>query len=182
MIERIGEWICTATGKSFYPLDPRPEDICEEDIGHALSQLCRFGGHCSEFYSVADHSLRVARLVQDSGHPHRVVLRALLHDASEAYLVDLPRPIKRMIPQYKEIERHVQNAIFRKFGLEESEEDDNIVHIADNVLLATEKRDLMPATSLAWSPLPPPLPGRIVPLTSEIALISFQASLRILLK
>ena len=90
MSERVGDWIQTMSGVIFYPLDPRPEEIRIEDIAHALSHQCRFAGHCREFYSVAEHSVRVSREL-----PQEFMLWGLLHDASEAYLVDLPRPIKR---------------------------------------------------------------------------------------
>ena len=82
-------YLSTYTGKKFYPYDPRPEQICIEDIAHGLSMLCRFAGQCRFFFSVAEHSIAVAHLL-----PANLKLFGLLHDASEAYLVDLPRPVK----------------------------------------------------------------------------------------
>src|SRR5271156_4912831 len=80
-------WIQTFTGKKFYPFNPKPQDIDIRDIAHALSNICRFTGHTKRFYSVAEHSRNVAKLV-----PAHMKLQALLHDASEAYLCDIARP------------------------------------------------------------------------------------------
>jgi uncharacterized protein len=87
----------TYTGLAFWPLDPRPDEIRLVDIAHALSKLCRYGGQCLSFYSVAEHSLLVA-----SKAPDHLKLVALMHDASEAYLLDIPRPIKRHLAGYAE--------------------------------------------------------------------------------
>lgn len=105
-----GDWIQTYSGRAFYPLAPYPQDVCIEDIAHALSQLCRFGGHCRRFYSVAEHSVLLSRVVVPEFQ-----LWALLHDASEAYLVDVPRPIKKQLPAYVEAERRVMAAICARF-------------------------------------------------------------------
>src|SRR5580704_6503205 len=86
-------YLSTYTGKKFFPYDPRPEQICIEDIAHGLSMLCRFVGQCRFFFSVAEHSIAVARLL-----PTNLKLFGLLHDASEAYLADLPRPVKAGLP------------------------------------------------------------------------------------
>lgn len=87
------------------------KDICIEDIAHALSMQPRFGGHLKEFYSVAQHSFKCYQLVSKQ---HK--LAALLHDASEAYLIDIPSPVKRLIPGYKEIEDRVMKSIAEKYG------------------------------------------------------------------
>jgi len=87
MAARIGDWIQTYTGKRFWPLDPRPEDVDILDIAHSLSLLCRFTGHTSSFYSVSQHSILVAQEV-----PKRLRLWALFHDAAEAYIGDIARP------------------------------------------------------------------------------------------
>jgi len=88
MTEYDEHWITTYTGKRFHYLDPQPEEIDIVDIAHALSLTCRFGGHCKEFYSVAEHSIRVAEIV-----PKEFQLLALLHDAGEAYTGDVQSPI-----------------------------------------------------------------------------------------
>lgn len=149
MIEtRFGDWLQTYSGGRIYPLDPRPEEIHIEDIAHALSLLCRFGGHCTEFYSVAQHSVVVSRIV-----PPPLALQGLLHDASEAYIVDVPRPIKRDegMSFYRFAERQLQAAIYRRFGL--SEEDHADIKLADNRALAQEHRDLMATCPHDWPSL-----------------------------
>lgn len=103
--------IRTHSGKYLNPLAPSPDDICIEDIAHALSHLCRFGGHTSFFYSVAEHSLDVADRCNKARQ-----LEALLHDASEAYLLDIPSPVKALIPGYKEAEDRLMKVIAEKFG------------------------------------------------------------------
>jgi uncharacterized protein len=128
-------WIQTYTGKKFTPFAPRPEDVCIEDIAHALSMLCRFGGHVSEFYSVADHSIRVAL---ECNPEYRLL--GLLHDASEAYLVDVPRPIKQKIDLYREVEANVQGVICQRFGLPLIWP--NLIHEIDNRMLLTEAKQL----------------------------------------
>jgi hypothetical protein len=98
----------TFSGRRFFPFDPRPEDIDIVDIAHALSMTCRYGGHAKQFYSVAQHSVLVA-----SKAPAHLALRALLHDAAEAYIGDLIRPIKKddRMAAFHDIERSVEHAI-----------------------------------------------------------------------
>ncbi len=110
MIDR-GSWMQTQSGKRFYPLDPRPEDLDIQDIAHALAMQCRYAGHTSRFYSVAEHCVHVARSL-----PRELRLAGLLHDASEAYLVDVPRPVKAMLKDYTLMEDLLMGAIARKFG------------------------------------------------------------------
>ena len=105
-------YLSTYTGKKFYPYDPRPEQICIEDIAHGLSMLCRFAGQCRFFFSVAEHSIAVAHLL-----PANLKLFGLLHDASEAYLADLPRPVKAGLPEYRAIETNVERVIAEKLEL-----------------------------------------------------------------
>jgi len=105
--------IRTYTGKVFDLKILDPDSICIEDIAHALSNTARFAGHLPRMYSVAQHSVWVAARVPAE---HR--LAALLHDASEAYIGDMPSPFKKMMPEYKEIEERLMQAIFKKFGLE----------------------------------------------------------------
>jgi uncharacterized protein len=87
---RNGAWIQTVTGKQFWPMDAQPEEVDIEDIAHALSLPCRFNGHCKQFYSVAEHSIHVSRVVSNEN-----AARGLLHDAAEAYLSYIPQPVKR---------------------------------------------------------------------------------------
>ena len=101
-IDRGDGWITTYTGQHFYPLDPRPHEVNMLDIAHALSMICRFNGHTQFFYSVAEHSIRCAYHAHEQW-PDRIELQlaALLHDASEAYLCDIPRPVKLQLPDYR---------------------------------------------------------------------------------
>lgn len=117
------------------------EDVDIFTIAHALSNLCRFGGHCREFYSVAQHSVYVAECLRCESH--HIQQYALLHDAAEAYLVDLPRPLKRALPQYKEWEERIQTVIYSHFGLPAPDEfADKAVALADNMVLRAEMEDL----------------------------------------
>lgn len=112
------------------------EDICIEDIAHALSQIIRFTGHAKAPYSVAQHSLLVAEIAPPE---HR--LWALLHDASEAYLGDVASPLKTLLPQYRELEDQFQKVIAGRFGLPYPIP--AAVKHADRVALMVEKRDLL---------------------------------------
>ena len=110
-VDRRGDWIETATGR-FWPGDPRPADINVIDIAHALSHLCRFGGRTRTFYSVAQHSVLCAGMA-----PAHLRREALLHDAAEAYIVDVPSPVKAMLPGYRDLESRIAAAIAERFGL-----------------------------------------------------------------
>ena len=94
----VEQWISTQSVEQFDFINPKIEDIHILDIAHALSQICRFGGHTSSFYSVAEHSINVATLLEQQGADKITVLAGLLHDATEAYMGDMPRPIKQSLP------------------------------------------------------------------------------------
>ncbi len=150
--------IITVSGRFFEFLDPKPEQICIEDIAHALSMICRFAGHTWKFYSVAEHSVRVSQVCDPSD-----ALWGLLHDAAEAYMVDMPAPLKRVIPAYRKIEARVQAEIMKRFGLPHLEPGN--VKWADGRLLATEARDLC-APEGEFRGLPEkPLPLKITPVS-----------------
>lgn len=135
----------TYTGKAFWPLDPRPEEVDIQDIAHALGSLCRYTGHCRDFYSVAEHSVEVSKLV-----PPEHALCALLHDAPEAYCNDIARPLKRNMPEYKGIENRIWEAVADRFKL--ARDMPAVIHAADNAILAVEIKLLMKAApaGLAW--------------------------------
>jgi uncharacterized protein len=146
-------YILTHTGRHFEFADPVDIDI--RDIAHALANLCRFTGHTTQFYSVAQHSVLVSMLC-----PGRLKLAGLLHDASEAYLGDVSIPLKSLLPDYRAIERRVQGAILRHFNL--PDEYPLEVKAADMRMLATERARFMP-DDIPWpclngvTPLPEPL-------------------------
>ena len=147
------EWITTYTGKHFHYLNPTSDEICIMDIAHHLSLLCRFTGACKTFYSVGEHSIRVANIL-----PPRLKLAGLLHDAAEAYMNDISRPIK-CTHKLALTEKGILDVISQVFDINCDVPE---VKEADNILLATEGRDLMNNTN-DWEPLPPPLPEIIIP-------------------
>lgn len=110
---------------------PRIEEFHIEDIAHSLSQLCRYGGHCEPFYSVAQHSIACSYLVSPKN-----AMCALLHDATEAYLVDIPKPIKKQIHFYNELENELYQSIAKRFNLPTPIPEE--VHKADNDMLTFE--------------------------------------------
>lgn len=135
-------WIQTYSGSKFYPFAPTPESIFIEDVAHHLSLICRFNGACAYHYSVAQHSLYVAQICEAS-HGPRGGLYGLLHDAPEAYLGDIVRPIKRTpaFVEYLEFEDRLQRMMFAMVGLDPEMPD--YVKEADDAVLATEKQQLM---------------------------------------
>jgi hypothetical protein len=182
-------FIRTFTGKKFWPLDPTPEEVDIEDIAHALSLVCRFTGHTYCFYSVADHSLRVSKLAEQltmAEHgalslrvkaAREMALWGLLHDASEAYLCDVPSPLKRapgLGQLYKGFERNLMEVIKERFDL--SPHEPAVVKHADCILLNTEMRDLMdvpPADLEQWQCGSEQLPETIYPLDPQHAQVEF---------
>lgn len=159
--------IRTYTGRHFDILDPRPNDVHVKDIAHALSLLCRFCGHVRRFYSVAQHSVLVSNRV---GPQH--AFWGLLHDASEAYVADLSRPLKHApeMSRYRTAEKHVMAAIAERFGLSMPEPPE--VKLVDRRMCATEMRDLMGAV-YDWGAGQEPFPGEVVPWSPEKAEAEF---------
>lgn len=153
------DWIQTFTGRRFWPLDPQADEVRIEDIAHALSNICRFTGHTLKFYSVGQHSVLCSYFV-----PPEDALWALLHDASEAYIADFARPVKYH-PAFKEAycsaEDRLQRVIAEAFSLGWPMPDS--VKVADNRMLATERRDIMRSTDLAWNVNADPIALVIVP-------------------
>lgn len=139
-------FIQTLSGKHFNYLDVQPEAITIEDIANALSNTCRFAGHLPEFYSVAQHSVLTSLLV-----PAEFAFEALLHDAAEAYCLDIPAPLKALLPDYRRIEEKVDRVIRIKFGLPAAQH--QTVKYADLVMLATERRDLDIDDGTVWAML-----------------------------
>lgn len=157
-------WIQTNSGRRFNPINPNPKAIVIQDIAHSLANICRFTGHCQEFYSVAQHCVLVSYICDKPN-----ALHGLLHDASEFAVSDVSSPLKRT-PEflaYRKVEDKLQIAICQRFGLAEKEPAD--VKAADRVLLATEARDLLPSLRPDWDFPIKPLPFRIDPLPPKEA-------------
>lgn len=135
----------TFTGKKFDPMEIRPEDINERDVAHALSLVCRGCGHLRRFYSVAQHSVNCALEALARGAGERKALICLLHDASEAYISDIIRPVKCHIPKYYEIEDMIMRTVLTRFGLDDiTPEEDGFWRMIDDALLENELKALLP--------------------------------------
>ena len=166
---RLGNWLQTFSGIQFFPLDPHPDEILIEDIAHSLSNQCRYAGHTNTFYSVAEHCYRMSFIV-----PKKDALWALLHDASEAYLVDLPRPLKhysKLGEIYIMLENRVMRVVAERFDLPTP--CPASVHRADNIMLSTEQRDLMKISPKPWVETEKPLKGVIFPINPCAAELMF---------
>ena len=169
--ERKGGWIQTFSGEKMYPLDPRPEEVKIVDIAHALSNLCRFNGHCNEFYSVAEHSCHVfdylsgKHLDKPGAIDLEIRFSGLMHDSSEAYLLDFPRPLKQS-PEfgraYHDAECELMETIADHFGFPWPFP--TIIHDADRRVLATEAHQLMCPLHPDWVNSHAPIRGlQLVP-------------------
>lgn len=132
--------IRTYSGRYIDVFDPNPDDILLEDIFHGLALESRWGNQCPHFYSVAQHSVLTAQIVKNTIDP-KLALEALLHDASEAYLHDMPKPIKNAMPDYRMIEDGLMGIIAKKFGFNWPL--DPAVHAVDGDMLKLEWNALM---------------------------------------
>lgn len=132
----MADYITTYTGEHFYPLEPEADKIKIEDIAHALSLLCRGNGHVTHFFSVGQHCINCSLEAKARGYGRRICLACLLHDASEAYLSDVPRPFKKTLPSYQELEDRVLSIIYKKFlGSDLNEEEKRLVREIDDDML-----------------------------------------------
>lgn len=156
-----GPAIQLVNGRYFHFLNPDPDSFDIETIASALSRLCRFTGHSKHFYSVAQHSVLVSRLLEDHGHPD-LALDGLLHDASEAFVGDLSRPLKVVLDQlapgvWRKLEERIHQVIAKKFGTTYPHPQD--IKRFDMVALATEREFVMPPGT-NWPGLPDPDHGQ----------------------
>ena len=160
--------VSTKSGRRVALLNPSPSQIVIGDIAHGLAHQCRFNGQTNKFYSVAQHSVLVASIL-----PRELRLAGLLHDASEAYLGDVVQPLKDLLPEYQAIEENFCKVLGMRFGVN-LQHNDAIRH-ADLVVLATERRDLMPMDMADWSSIAGITPMRrtIRPKSPEAASAQF---------
>lgn len=136
--------IMTYTKKLIDPTAPEEDLIDIRDIAHALSMVCRSGGQFPSFYSVASHSIACEREAEQRGFGRDVRLACLLHDASEAYLSDITRPVKQALSEYREIEKRLQDMIYKKYlGRDISNEERAVVSEIDDLMLYTEFHEIM---------------------------------------
>lgn len=184
-----GSWIGLYSGRRLDPFDPHPEDIALEDIAHALSHAPRFTGHTTRHHSVAAHSVLCCRMVMQLDVPAVHLLawgvewqrQALLHDASEAYLCDLARPVKYHpgMAAYRAAEARLQAAIFRRFGV--AEEMYPEVKRIDDRMLVTEAQQLLTGQDLTdWQleRFGPPFEMQLAPWSPDDAKAAFLCEAR----
>ena len=169
-------WMQVYSGGIYHPLDPRPEEVNIADIAHALAYTNRYSGHARFAYSVAQHSVYVSDAL-----PKELRLQGILHDAAEAYVGDITRPIKRMLPDFKEIEERNARVIFERFGVPYPVAEK--VHEIDTRILLNEARDVMGGQSQDWEIDEDPIPGltikRWTARTAEMVFMSrFNALMR----
>lgn len=141
-------WIETFSGQRFYFMDPRPEMVHLVDIAQSLSQLCRYNGHTRGHYSVAEHSVLMARHIVEEPFLAHWPMTALLHDAAEAYIGDLPRPIKVRLPEFKRIEERIDAAVAEKFGT--THPFPPLIKELDTRILVDERAQVMPPSQNEW--------------------------------
>jgi hypothetical protein len=159
-----GPFIITVSGRTVHYLFPDPDCITIEDIAHALSRISRWCGHTQSFWSVAAHSLLVAQLL-----PRQLKLAGILHDAHEAYLGDVPTPLKMLLPEYPSIASKFDYAIENKFGVKLH---DPAIKMADTIALATERRDLR-NNGEQWPIDAEAAPFHVVPTSIELTQAAF---------
>lgn len=140
----MADYITTYTGIHFYPLAPEKDKLRIEDIAHSLSLLCRGNGHVKHFFSVGQHCLHCAREAKARGYSNRIALACLLHDASEAYLSDVPRPFKKTLPSYQTLEEQFLVVVYEHFlGSDLTEEEKSIVREIDDDMLYFDLKELL---------------------------------------
>lgn len=136
--------ITSYTNKEIDLIDIKPSNITLEDIAHGLSYTCRFVGQCKHFYSVAQHSINCLKVADSFDYNKELKLYTLLHDASEAYICDMPSPLKKLLPEYSRYEKYLQKTIYQRFDLEEiSIFNKKLIKEIDNIMFYKEWKELM---------------------------------------
>jgi anaerobic glycerol-3-phosphate dehydrogenase len=145
---RDNGWIQMQDGMPVWPLDSKPEEIRIKDIAHSLALQCRWNGHCRKFYSVAQHSVMVSRKAELECP--EAALWGLMHDATEAYMCDIPRPIKPLLTGYKEAENRLAQVICEKYNIPVTKEIYDHVKAADDDELDIEAQSLLNKSVIPW--------------------------------
>ncbi len=162
-------WILTNSGKQFHFDKFNPDDVCLQDIAHALSYQCRYNGHGHAFYSIAEHSMNIASYIMEEAirlgkdeQGKKLVKQALLHDAAEAYCGDMVHPLKMLMPAFKQYEEELMGNILAKYGC--SRKLAKKVKELDTRIMLNEKRVLFPANTPRWELEDQwePLPGVVI--------------------
>ncbi len=149
----MGDYITTYTGKHFEAMNPDPDVIDIRDIAHALSLICRGNGHVNTFWSVGEHCICCAREAKARGLSERMILACLLHDASECYMSDVPRPFKKSLPAYSEHEDRLLSLIYEKFlGTDLTDEEQRQLKEIDNALLWYDLEELLRESQISEKP------------------------------
>ena len=141
-------WIETLSGRRFHFQEPDPDAMCIEDIAGAISKLCRYNGHCLRFYSVAEHCVLLAEAAQFQGFSLQTQYDLLMHDAAEAYLCDLPRPIKHQLAEYKAVEAKIERVMALKFCYQL---DNPVVKEWDSRIIRDERDQNMSRSGNEWA-------------------------------
>lgn len=147
----VGTTIRLRSGCYLDLLDPRPKHFTFADIAGALSKLCRFGGQINSFYSVAEHSFHCAHLAMLDGHSVDVQRAVLMHDAAEAFIGDIVKPLKLQLPQVAAIERRIENVIAAKYGALGFAAYKSIIREIDQAMLIHERRQLFSNDEVTWA-------------------------------
>lgn len=146
----VNNTIKLRSGKYINLVDPQADQIDFLDIAGALSKICRFGGQCQEFYSVAEHCYHCAAVAKKDGQPDSIVLACLLHDGAEAYLGDVVKPLKIMLPEYQKVEWLMEQAIALKFGVN-LEATHAAMKEIDRAMLIAERRAMFSTDHILWN-------------------------------
>lgn len=150
------DWMQTFTGRAFFPLAVNVNDINEFDIAHSLAFQCRYNGHTSKFYSVAEHAYHMSYIV-----PEEDALWALLHDAPEAYIGDMVRPLKKTMPEFRALDEKIMEAICEKFELHQNFMPDSVLE-ADNRIIENERLALLREPPYPWTIHGDPYPDLVI--------------------
>lgn len=146
----VNNTIRLRSGKYLDLADPKPDQFDFADIAGGLSKLCRFGGQCERFYSVAEHSYHCAMQAKLASLTAHVQLAVLLHDAAEAFIGDVVKPLKIMLPDYRAVERNMERAVGEKYGIDWAVVSDEVTRI-DRAMLIAERLRMFTRDDVTWT-------------------------------